>query len=222
MSIPEVNSRLFTNKQVIKPRKPKEHRLDLGTESYRSNPGPGSYEIFSSPLYDTPKITIKEKIPIKVEDPTQNVEFYCPPPMKPQKKTIGSRGSLSYFDEVDTPFYAPVLPSTLSQSRYTKILERHPQKDPNMDIPGPGQYTPIHVSKRIKTSFGSSRPKDTLFGQADNGVPGPGKYNITKSYPKPTNWTEFLRNTKPVQPVHYLKRQPPGSIRKTSFRPIQL
>ena len=220
--IRDVNSRLFDSRLMSRKKKRKEEeRLNLGVDCYSSNPGPGTYETTSNPLDDTIKITIKEKFPIRVEDPTQNVEYYNPPAMTIQRKTIGSRGSLTYFDKSDTPFYAPVYPSTLTNSKYAKIHEKLPEKDPNSDIPGPGQYSPMTVSTRIKTSMAKSRPRAPLW-EGDNGVPGPGQYNVTKSYPKPVNWTEHLWHTKPVQPVHYLKRQPPGAQRKTSFRPIQL
>ena len=219
--IRSVKSRLFEPTIVHKKKKTRKERLDLGTDQYKLNPGPGSYDIISSPLEDTTKISIKEKFPLQVDDPTRDVDFYTPPPMQGHQTTIGNRGSLTYFDENDTPFYAPVLPSTLNQSKYTKIHERITTKEPNSDIPGPGQYTPITVSTRIKTSMGKYRGREPLW-EGDNGVPGPGKYNVTKSYPKPSNWTDFLRKTKPVQPVHYLKREPPGSIKKKSFRPIVL
>lgn len=88
-------------------------------------------------------------------------------------------------------------------------------------IPGPGQYTPVEVNTRISTSLSKYRAREPLW-EEDCGNPGPGKYNTTKTYGKPSNWTDYLRYIKPQQPVRLLKRQTAQSGKRPVFKPIVL
>lgn len=184
---------------------PYQGRLDLGTDNYRNNPGPGHYSVISN-TFAKPAITIRNKIPSHVHCETSNVSYIVPPKEKSVSFTIKSSGSnRKFYEETEGSAKFNVLPSTLRHSGIT-ISNRPKSVIVNADIPGPGQYDPKEKSRKIGRSLENYSGRDTLWGDADNDVPGPGEYVTTKTYNKPSKWTEYLRYVKPRIPVTQLKR----------------
>lgn len=180
-------------------------RLDFGIDQYNPSPGPGDYEIDLN-TFAKPTITIKNRYPMEFHSETKNVSYILPPPEKTNPIKIKSSGKdRKYYEATEGSCKFVVLPSTLSKHAY-KFSAAQKTRDEINENPGPGQYDPQENSRKIHTSLAKLRPRQPLWSDVNNDVPGPGKYTITKSYNKPTNWTEYLRFVKPKIPVKELKR----------------
>ncbi|EAX94182.1 hypothetical protein TVAG_315880 [Trichomonas vaginalis G3] len=206
----DINTDLFeqsctTNKQDPPKRSAYKGRMDFDVSYLRGNPGPGTYSIKPN-TFAKPTITIKNRIPMEFHSETRNVNFILPPKEKVNPITIKSGGKpRKYYEETDGSCKFVILPSTLTNVGY-KISSKYKETDSTKNLPGPGQYTPIEKSRKIHTSLGKYPSRQPLWQNSTDEVPGPGQYTITKSYSKPSNWTDYLRYIKPKIPVFQLKR----------------